>query len=67
MSEVLSGISNWKKLSGKKDETVDAELRKSVQAVPEAVENSRLMGFRNLISMQRQMNGLQICRIPLRQ
>ena len=32
MSEVLMDF-NWKKLSGKKDETVDAELRKSVQAV----------------------------------
>ena len=32
MSEVLLNF-NWKKLSGKKDETVDAELRKSVQAV----------------------------------
>lgn len=30
MSEVLMDF-NWKKLSGKKDETVDAELRKSVQ------------------------------------
>ena len=32
MSEVLLNF-NWKKLSGKKDETVDAELRKSVQVV----------------------------------
>ena len=32
MSEVLLNF-NWKKLSGKKDETVDAELRKSVQTV----------------------------------